>query len=49
MQEDVDVIRRELLSGAHMTLIPKIVALLAQASADARCGGGVIPDEECPR
>jgi len=49
VQEDVDVIGVSLLSGAHMTLIPKIVALLREASADAALVvGGVIPDEDVP-
>ena len=49
VQEDVDVIGVSLLSGAHMTLIPKIIALLREASADAALVvGGVIPDEDVP-
>lgn len=47
VQEDVDVIGVSLLSGAHMTLIPRIVTLLREASADAALVvGGVIPDED---
>ena len=49
VQEDVDVIGVSLLSGAHMTLIPKIAALLREAAADAALVvGGVIPDEDVP-
>jgi methylmalonyl-CoA mutase cobalamin-binding domain/chain len=49
VQEDVDVIGVSLLSGAHMTLIPKIAALLREASAEAALVvGGVIPDEDVP-
>jgi methylmalonyl-CoA mutase cobalamin-binding domain/chain len=49
VQEDVDVIGVSLLSGAHMTLIPKIATLLRQAHADAALVvGGVIPDEDVP-
>jgi methylmalonyl-CoA mutase cobalamin-binding domain/chain len=49
VQEDVDVIGVSLLSGAHITLIPKIVALLREARADAALVvGGVIPDEDVP-
>ena len=49
VQEDVDVIGVSLLSGAHMTLIPKIITLLRAASADAALVvGGVIPDEDVP-
>jgi len=49
VQEDVDVIGVSLLSGAHMTLIPRIAALLREASAEAALVvGGVIPDEDVP-
>jgi len=49
VQEDVDVIGVSLLSGAHMTLIPRIAALLREANADAALVvGGVIPDEDVP-
>ena len=47
VQEDVDVVGVSLLSGAHLTLIPRIVTLLREASADAALVvGGVIPDED---
>ncbi|HUJ27382.1 MAG TPA: cobalamin-dependent protein, partial [Myxococcales bacterium] len=48
VQEDVDVIGISLLSGAHMTLVPRIVELLhAQGAGDiAVVVGGVIPDED---
>ena len=49
VQEDVDVIGVSLLSGAHMTLIPRIAALLREATAEtALVVGGVIPDEDVP-
>lgn len=49
VQEDVDVIGVSLLSGAHMTLIPRIVALMRAATSDAALVvGGVIPDEDVP-
>ena len=49
VQEDVDVVGVSLLSGAHLTLIPRIVTLLREASADAALVvGGVIPDEDVP-
>jgi methylmalonyl-CoA mutase cobalamin-binding domain/chain len=49
VQEDVDVVGVSLLSGAHLTLIPRIVTLLREASADAvLVVGGVIPDEDVP-
>src|ERR1041385_8205460 len=48
VQEDVDVVGVSILSGAHMTLMPRIVALLeAQGASDIRVVvGGVIPDED---
>jgi len=50
VQEDVDVLGISLLSGAHMTLVPKVIALLRQARAeDVRLVlGGVVPDEDVP-
>jgi methylmalonyl-CoA mutase C-terminal domain/subunit len=47
-QEDVDVLGVSLLSGAHMTLVPRIVELLRGAQADdvILVVGGVIPDED---
>ena len=49
VQEDVDVVGVSLLSGAHMTLIPRIAALLREARADAALVvGGVIRDEDVP-
>ncbi|HEU5197263.1 MAG TPA: cobalamin B12-binding domain-containing protein [Methylomirabilota bacterium] len=49
VQEDVDVVGVSLLSGAHMTLIPRLAALLREACADAALVvGGVIPDEDVP-
>ncbi len=49
-QEDVDVLGISLLSGAHMTLIPRIVELVRAASAGDMLlvVGGVIPDEDVP-
>src|SRR5207237_5879813 len=50
VQEDVDVIGISLLSGAHMTLVPRLLELLkAQGAQDiAVVVGGVIPDEDIP-
>jgi methylmalonyl-CoA mutase C-terminal domain/subunit len=50
VQEDVDVIGISLLSGAHMTLIPRILGLLRDERADdiLVVAGGVIPDEDVP-
>ncbi len=49
IQEDVDVIGISILSGAHMTVFPRIIELLEQQEADENIlllGGGVMPDEE---
>jgi methylmalonyl-CoA mutase C-terminal domain/subunit len=48
VQEDVDAIGLSILSGAHMTLFPKIVELLrAKGVGDVPVfGGGIIPDED---
>ena len=50
VQEDVDVIGISILSGAHMTLIPRLLALLrgAGAAGTLLVVGGVIPDEDVP-
>jgi len=51
VQEDVDVVGLSVLSGAHMTLIPKIRQLLAeQGRGDALLVvGGIIPAEDGER
>ena len=48
VQEDVDVVALSLLSGAHMTLMPKVVELLKQKDAAdiVVLGGGVIPPDD---
>jgi len=48
IQEDVDVLGVSLLSGAHMTIFPKILKLLKEKKANdiIVIGGGVMPDEE---
>ncbi len=49
VQEDVDVIGVSILSGAHMTVFPRILDALRSRQADdiLVVGGGVIPDEDC--
>ncbi|HZM69077.1 MAG TPA: cobalamin B12-binding domain-containing protein [Candidatus Cryosericum sp.] len=51
LQEDVDGIGLSILSGAHMTLFPKIVRLLKEQKRDdvVLFGGGIIPDEDAPQ
>ncbi|PZR98513.1 MAG: methylmalonyl-CoA mutase [Chloroflexi bacterium] len=48
VDEDVDAIGLSLLSGAHMTLFPRILELLREAEASdiVLFGGGTIPDED---
>ena len=48
VQEDVDVLGISILSGAHMTLFPRVRDLMRAAGADdiILVGGGVIPDED---
>jgi methylmalonyl-CoA mutase C-terminal domain/subunit len=50
-QEDVDVIGLSILSGAHMTLLPRIVELVrAQGMTDVLiAAGGIIPDADIAR
>jgi methylmalonyl-CoA mutase, C-terminal domain len=48
VQEDVDVVGLSILSGAHMTLFPRVHALLLEAGRDdiLVTGGGIIPKED---
>ncbi len=48
VQEDVDVIGLSILSGAHMTLIPRVQQLVASQGRDdiLITGGGIIPRED---
>ncbi len=48
VQEDVDVVGLSILSGAHMTLFPRVRALLAEQGRDdiLITGGGIIPRED---
>jgi methylmalonyl-CoA mutase C-terminal domain/subunit len=48
VQEDVDVVGLSILSGAHMTLFPRVRELLADAGRDdiLVTGGGIIPKED---
>jgi methylmalonyl-CoA mutase, C-terminal domain len=50
LQEDVDGIGLSILSGAHLTLFPKILKLLKEKKSDdiVVFGGGIIPDEDAP-
>jgi methylmalonyl-CoA mutase C-terminal domain/subunit len=48
VQEDVDVVGLSILSGAHMTLFPRVLELLREAGRDdvLVTGGGIIPKED---
>jgi methylmalonyl-CoA mutase C-terminal domain/subunit len=48
IQEDVDAIGMSILSGAHLTLFPKVLELLKEKGADhiLLFGGGIIPKED---
>lgn len=48
IQEDVDVIGISILSGAHMTILPKIKSLMNDKGLDdvLLTGGGIIPEED---
>jgi len=48
IQEDVDILGVSLLSGAHMTICPRILRLLKEKGADdiIMIVGGVMPDED---
>jgi methylmalonyl-CoA mutase C-terminal domain/subunit len=48
IEEDADVIGISLLSGAHMTLIPRVLELLKERDADdiRVLAGGIMPDSD---
>lgn len=48
LQEDVDAIGISILSGAHMTVFPKIIALLQEKKMEdvLLTGGGIIPEDD---
>ena len=48
LQEDVDVVALSILSGAHMTLFPRVMDLLRDNGMDdvLVTGGGIIPQED---
>ena len=51
VQEDADAVGLSLLSGAHMTLFPKVIDQLKEKGADDVLvfGGGIIPDADIPK
>jgi methylmalonyl-CoA mutase, C-terminal domain len=51
VQEDVQIIGLSILSGAHMTIFPRVVALMKERGLDdvLLFGGGIIPDDDIPK
>jgi methylmalonyl-CoA mutase, C-terminal domain len=50
IQEDVDAVGLSCLSGAHMTLFPRVASLIREQGGDDIIvfGGGIIPDADIP-
>ena len=50
LQVDVDVVGMSILSGAHMTLFPRVMDLLRESGMDdvLVVAGGIIPNEDVP-
>ncbi len=48
VQEDVDIVGLSILSGAHLTMFPRLIELLREKGAEHIhvIGGGIIPDED---
>lgn len=48
LQEDVDAIGISILSGAHMTVFPKVMALMREKGLNdvLLTGGGIIPEDD---
>lgn len=51
LQEDVDCVGLSILSGAHMTLFPRVLELMREQGLDdvMLFGGGIIPDDDIPK
>jgi methylmalonyl-CoA mutase C-terminal domain/subunit len=51
VQEDADAVGLSILSGAHMTLVPKVIELLREQEADdvLVTVGGTIPNQDIPK
>jgi methylmalonyl-CoA mutase C-terminal domain/subunit len=50
IQEDADLVGLSILSGAHMALFPKVIALLKERGGEdiVVFGGGIIPADDIP-
>jgi methylmalonyl-CoA mutase, C-terminal domain len=51
LQEDVDIIGLSILSGAHMTIFPRVLELMREKGMDdvILFGGGIIPEDDTPK
>ena len=51
VQEDVDVVAMSVLSGAHMTIFPKVLKLMKENGIADKLltGGGIIPEDDMAR
>lgn len=51
LEEDVDVVGLSVLSGAHMTVVPRVLSLLREEGMDdvVVVVGGIVPDEDARR
>jgi methylmalonyl-CoA mutase C-terminal domain/subunit len=51
LQEDVDIVGLSILSGAHMTIFPRVRELMRERGMNdvLLFGGGIIPDDDIPK
>lgn len=51
VQEDVQIIGLSILSGAHMTIFPRVAQLMQESGLDdvLLFGGGIIPEDDIPK
>ena len=51
LQEDVQIIGLSILSGAHMTIFPRVAQLMQERGLDdvLLFGGGIIPNDDIPK
>jgi methylmalonyl-CoA mutase, C-terminal domain len=51
LQEDVDIVGLSILSGAHMTIFPRVHNLMVNNGMDdvVLFGGGIIPEDDIPK
>ncbi|MBK9314730.1 MAG: cobalamin B12-binding domain-containing protein [Acidobacteria bacterium] len=51
LQEDVQIVGLSILSGAHMTIFPRVLELMREKGMDdvVLFGGGIIPEDDIPK